>query len=115
MSLFDLVFGCWHKRCSFPLTIRGKLRRSTEAASVTGTYVVCLDCGREFPYDWSRMKMLASKLRAAWAAEPAPIIPGFKAASGLRWALREDETVFASSPARSVTSPWAGKRIPLLN
>ena len=29
MSLFDLVFGCWHKRCSFPLTVRGKLRRSS--------------------------------------------------------------------------------------
>jgi hypothetical protein len=51
MSLFDLVFGCWHKRCTFPITVRGKLRRTTSAASVTGTYVVCLDCGREFPYD----------------------------------------------------------------
>jgi len=48
MSLFNLVFGCWHKRCSFPITVRGKLRR-TAAASVTGTYVVCLDCGREVP------------------------------------------------------------------
>ena len=78
MSLFDLVFGCWHKRCSFPITVCGNLRRST-AAFVTGTYVACLDCGREFPYDWSQMKMLASKPRAAWAAEPATIIPGFKA------------------------------------
>jgi hypothetical protein len=40
MSLFDLVFGCWHKRCSFPISVRGKLRRSIAAASVTGTYVV---------------------------------------------------------------------------
>jgi hypothetical protein len=31
MSLFDMVFGCWHKRCSFPINIRGKLRRSTTA------------------------------------------------------------------------------------
>ena len=61
MSLSDLVFGCWHKRCSFPITVRGKLRRSIAAASVTGTYVVCLDCGREFSYDWSQIKMLASK------------------------------------------------------
>ena len=35
MSLFDLVFGCWHKRCSFPITVRGKLRRSTAAAFET--------------------------------------------------------------------------------
>jgi predicted transcriptional regulator len=53
MSLFDMVFGCWHKRCSFPITVRGKLLRTNVTASVTGTYVVCLDCGREFPYDWS--------------------------------------------------------------
>jgi hypothetical protein len=80
MSLFDIVFGCWHKRCSFPITIRGKLRRSTTAASVTGTYVVCLDCGREFPYDWSQMKMLASRPPIGWAPERATIIPGLKVA-----------------------------------
>jgi hypothetical protein len=57
MSLFDLVFGCSHKRCSFPMSTRGAKRRSP-AASVTGTYVVCLDCGKEFPYDWKAMKVL---------------------------------------------------------
>lgn len=57
MSLFDMVFGCSHKRCSFPITVRNKQRRSP-AASVTGTYVVCLDCGHEFPYDWNKMKMV---------------------------------------------------------
>ena len=80
MSLFALVFGCWHKRCSFPITIRGKLRRSTTAASVSGTYVVCLDCGREFPYDWLQMKMLASTPRTGWAPKRATIIPGLKVA-----------------------------------
>jgi len=80
MSLFDLVFGCWHKRCSFPITVHGKLRRSTAAASLTGTYVVCLDCGREFPYDWSKMKMLASKPSTGRAAEPATMVPGLKVA-----------------------------------
>jgi hypothetical protein len=80
MSLFDLVFGCWHKRCSFPITIRGKLRRSTTAASVTGTYVVCLDCGREFPYDWSQMKMLASTPPTGWAPKRDTIILGLKVA-----------------------------------
>ncbi len=62
------------------MTVRGKLRRSTAAASVTGTYVVCLDCGREFPYDWLQMKMLAPKHRTAEAAQPVTIIPGLKAA-----------------------------------
>ena len=80
MSLFDLVFGCWHKRCTFPITVRGKLRHSIAAASVTGTYVVCLDCGREFPYDWSQMKMLVSKPDTPWTAEPVTIVRGLKAA-----------------------------------
>ncbi len=80
MSLFDMVFGCWHKRCSFPITVRCKLRSNTTAAAVTGTYVVCLDCGREFPYDWSQMKMLASKSRNRWAAKPATVVSGLKVA-----------------------------------
>jgi len=79
MSLFDLLFGCSHKRCSFPFTVRGKLRRS-EAASVTGTYVVCLDCGQEFPYDWNEMKMVESKPERAKAHEPITIFPGHNAA-----------------------------------
>ena len=34
-----------------------------------------LDCGGEFPYDWSQMKMLASKPRTGWAAAPPTIVP----------------------------------------
>jgi hypothetical protein len=79
MSLFDMVFGCSHKHCSFPITVRGKLRRS-EAASFTGTYVVCLDCGREFPYDWQEMKLIRSKPESETAGEPLTILPGHKAA-----------------------------------
>jgi hypothetical protein len=60
--------------------VRGKLRRGAAAASVTGIYVVCLDCGREFPYDWSQMKMLAAKSSNVRAAEPVSNVPGLKAA-----------------------------------
>lgn len=76
MSLFDL-FGCSHKRCSFPLTARGAHRR-TEAASVTGTYVVCLDCGKEFPYDWQAMKIIRNKKPERSRA--MAIVPGSKVA-----------------------------------
>jgi len=79
MSLFDLVFGCSHKHCSFPITVRGRLRRS-EAAAVTGTYVVCLDCGKEFPYDWQEMKLIRSKPDSGKAEEPLTILPGHRAA-----------------------------------
>ena len=77
MRLFDMVFGCSHKRCSFPITVRGKLRRSP-AASITGTYVVCLDCGQEFPYDWNKMKLLDG--HDSPAPDAAPVYTGPKAA-----------------------------------
>jgi hypothetical protein len=77
MSMLDKLFGCSHKRCSFPITVRSKLRRSA-AASVTGTYVVCLDCGQEFPYDWNTMKLVQAKPGAAGEAVTA--FPGPKAA-----------------------------------
>lgn len=77
MSLFDFMFGCSHKRCSFPITTRGAKRRSP-AASVTGTYVVCLDCGQEFPYDWKAMKVVRNREIRSEAA--SPVVAGPKAA-----------------------------------
>jgi len=59
-SLVDLFFGCWHKNYSFPITARAGQRRNA-AAAVTGTYVVCLDCGKEFPYDWREMKVVSAR------------------------------------------------------
>lgn len=58
-SLFDVLFGCHHKNFSFPITKKPGQRLSP-VASVTGTYVACLDCGKEFPYDWREMKVLES-------------------------------------------------------
>jgi len=77
MKLFDMVFGCSHKRCSFPITVRGKQRRSP-AASLTGTYVVCLDCGQEFAYDWNEMKLVDA--RNTDHADAVPVYSGPKAA-----------------------------------
>jgi len=59
-KLLDAVFGCWHSRYSFPITARPGTRRN-QAASLTGTYVVCLDCGREFPYDWKEMRVISTR------------------------------------------------------
>jgi len=77
MKLFDMVFGCSHKRCSFPITVRGKQRR-TPAASLTGTYVVCLDCGQEFAYDWNEMKLVDP--RNTDHGDTVPVYTGPKAA-----------------------------------
>lgn len=62
-KMMDAVFGCRHSRYSFPLTIRAGSRRAPTAR--TGTYVVCLDCGREFGYDWQQMRVAELQPRAA--------------------------------------------------
>ncbi len=70
-NMLDMFFGCWHKRYSFPITTKAGHRRS-EAAAVTGTYVVCLDCGKEFPYDWQEMKVVSmGHKHAEQLTEPA--------------------------------------------
>jgi hypothetical protein len=58
-KLIDLFFGCRHSRYSFPVTVR-RMARRPQAGALTGTYVACLDCGREFPYDWQEMKVITS-------------------------------------------------------
>jgi hypothetical protein len=63
-KLFDALFGCWHTHYSFPQTIRAGSRRN-RAASLTGTYVVCLNCGRELPYDWQEMRIVTDTNRAS--------------------------------------------------
>jgi hypothetical protein len=58
-KLLDRLFGCWHSRYSFPITARRAADRNGAAMRV-GTYVVCLDCGKEFRYDWHQMRILYS-------------------------------------------------------
>ncbi len=37
----------------------------------TGTYVVCLDCGKEFAYDWKQMKVVSPDYKPATALTEA--------------------------------------------
>ncbi len=60
VKIFDALFGCWHKRMSFPITSR-RQQHHLKAASQTGTYIVCLDCGKEFAYDWQKMRVLSPR------------------------------------------------------
>lgn len=50
--ILRLLFPCGHKRTTFPLTPSRK--KSEERRS---TYIVCLDCGREFDYNWREMRI----------------------------------------------------------
>ena len=71
-KLVDAFFGCWHNRYSFPITVRPASRkgfRPSKAAALTGMYVVCLDCGKELPYDWKEMKVIGSSSEARHCAQ----------------------------------------------
>ena len=82
-SFVDMLFGCWHKNYSFPMSARAGERRSA-AAQLTGTYVVCLDCGKEFAYDWKEMKVLTPSQAKRWENVPTPAVEteSFAAANG---------------------------------
>ncbi len=51
--LVDALFGCTHRHCTFP-------RTSKKPGAISTTYIVCLDCGKELPYDWQEMRLVAS-------------------------------------------------------
>jgi hypothetical protein len=72
-NLIDSLFGCSHKRITFPITIKQAQRAKTGAQ--TGTYVVCLDCGGEFDYDWKEMKVLGRRDRVISMPKAAPAEP----------------------------------------
>ena len=55
-SLINSIFGCTHQRTTFPLTPSRK-GYAAPGASRNGTYVVCLDCGKEFAYNWEEMRV----------------------------------------------------------
>jgi hypothetical protein len=64
-NLFKAFFGCSHKRTTFPLTTAGNRKR---------TYVVCLECGQEFNYDWTAMHMFQNSGNDTEAASALSIV-----------------------------------------
>jgi hypothetical protein len=61
LEQFGALLGrCGHARTAFPQT---PVRRCGPHAE---TYIVCLDCGEEFAYDWQGMRVQ----RADWAPIP---------------------------------------------
>ena len=91
-SLLNLLFRCPHRRLTRPVT------PVTRAGVAEGqTYVVCLDCGKQFAYDLHEMRIegplasshdsgvlhpdmpapRANKIRVAlWASVPLAILLG---------------------------------------
>jgi hypothetical protein len=51
-SIANLLFRCNHRRLTRPIT---PVRKAGEPQG--GTYVLCLDCGKQFPYDLQEMRV----------------------------------------------------------
>jgi len=69
-KMFNL-FGCRHAHLSVPFSMetarqnQAHLDWAEELPSGCSHYVVCLECGRRFGYDWSEMKVIKTKMKAA--------------------------------------------------
>jgi hypothetical protein len=70
-SIFNTLFGCSHQRTTFPLTPGRK--NSAPITNRSSTYVVCLDCGKEFAYDWNGMRIGQAVTKQAPAVEAQPL------------------------------------------
>ncbi len=70
-SILNTLFGCSHQRTTFPLT-PGRKNAAPSAARLN-TYVVCLDCGKEFAYDWEGMRIGQPVTVRVQAPEAEPI------------------------------------------
>ena len=84
---WNFLFGCTHGNTGFPMTLRRRASGGRQAGGRAETYVVCLDCGKEFPYDWDAMKIVWGKRReprelAGEAAAERPLL-------SRRWSLRK--------------------------
>src|ERR1700736_2385126 len=51
-SIFERLFGCSHRRLTRPITPVSK-----PGVPSGETYVVCLECGKQFAYDWNHMRI----------------------------------------------------------
>ena len=60
-----LPVGCRHRHTSLPFSAARSPAKASGAEEWdrvsqqdSGPYVVCLDCGRHFAYDWQRMRVV---------------------------------------------------------
>ena len=73
-SMMNTLFGCGHQRTTFPITLRRSYAGSaTVSDSVGSTYVACLDCGKEFAYDWKSMRIGGPMTRVTAARQAQPL------------------------------------------
>ncbi len=81
-TMADWLLGCSHRNTGFPITFRRSVSGGEQSPGAE-TYVVCLDCGKHFAYDWAQMRIAKeSPVRVGSAREqereksPAPLPAG---------------------------------------
>ena len=88
-SILQRVFDCSHRRLTWPITpVRKPGVPSGE------TYVVCLDCGKQFAYDWEHMRTGEPIARSQDAGVLRPDLPG-PAKTKVKYALIGSTISFA--------------------
>ncbi len=63
IALIERLFGCAHSQTTWPLSMVGERK--------VPTYVVCLDCGKEFRYRMPRLESLPAAVVGEEARETA--------------------------------------------
>jgi hypothetical protein len=68
--LLNTLLGCSHRRTTFPITPVRRAGFAQAPGQRHSTYVVCLDCGKEFGYNWAEMR-IGDPVAAPVSAEAA--------------------------------------------
>ena len=53
----ERLYGCAHRRTTFPITLRVGASVGGRQSAQSETYIACLECGRHFAYDWTAMRI----------------------------------------------------------
>ena len=56
-AVLNKLLKCRHRRRTFPMTPTRGPARGTGTTHGASAYVVCLDCGQEFAYNWIEMRV----------------------------------------------------------
>lgn len=68
ITMIDWLLGCSHSKTSRVFTLR--VRRKLTCQQYKLTYIVCLDCGKEFEYDLENMRIRRNNSEK-YQAQPA--------------------------------------------
>jgi len=89
-TIWNLLFRCQHRRKTFPLT-PARPKGADPAEKHADMYVVCLDCGKQFVYDWEKMKLGGAVDISGESPAPEPVPPvnkvPFRTKSKMRYLL----------------------------